>query len=114
MGCIPVLIADMPAWPFDRRLAYRSFSYEFDWSSASKEPRRVVEYLLSRPAAEIDAKRAQLLRVRERFFYHAEPRAGATQELIKDMCSKPAGRPFGGKAGRDLEPVYRARPKVVV
>ena len=29
-GCIPVLIADMPAWPYDRTLDYRRFTYEFD------------------------------------------------------------------------------------
>lgn len=34
-GCIPVLIADMPAWPFQRRLDYRKFSFEFHWQKAS-------------------------------------------------------------------------------
>ena len=34
-GCVPVLIADMPAWPFDTRLRYGEFSYEFDWRHAS-------------------------------------------------------------------------------
>ena len=83
----------------DRWLDYRSFSYEFDLEQGMASPRLVVERLLRLPPEEIAAKRAQLLRVRERFFWHADPSVeGATQRLIADMCAKPKGRPVGGCA----------------
>ena len=111
-GCVPVIIADLPSLPFERRLDYRSFSYEFDWRRASAQPLSVVEWLLRVPAHELVAKRAALLRVRERFYYHADTRRqGATRELIYDMCSKPRRRPFGRTREVDLDRLYTKRPK---
>ena len=67
--------------------------------------------LLAVPPAEVAAKRAELLRVRERFFWHADSSSeGATRQLIFDMCNKPHGRRVGGWAP-PLLPVYHARPK---
>ena len=111
-GCVPVIIADLPSLPFERRLDYRSFSYEFDWRRASAQPLSVVEWLLRVPAHDLAAKRAALLRVRERFYYHADTlRQGATRELIYDMCSKPRQRPFGRTREVDLDRLYTKRPK---
>ena len=94
-GCIPVLIADMPEWPFSRRLDYAAFSYEFDWAASSRDPRHVVETLLRLPAPEVASKRRQLLRVRRHFFYHANvslPAGGAVRQIIADMCDQPSAR----------------------
>ena len=71
-GCIPVLIADMPAWPFDTRLDYRTFSFEFDLQRAMAAPEAVVDFLLAVPPAEEAAKRAALLAVRRKFFWHSD------------------------------------------
>lgn len=62
--------------------------------------------------AQVAAKRAALLRVRESFFWHANASAeGATRQLILDMCAGSSKtRPVGGLAP-PLLPVYRARPK---
>ena len=80
-GCVPVLIADMPEWPFARRLRYTDFSYEFDWRLALRHPTRVVEALLRVSPAELAAKQAALARVRKHFLYHADARkAGATRD----------------------------------
>ncbi len=87
-GCIPVLIADMPGWPFDSRLDYREFSVEFDWRIASADPASVVDYLLGIPAQRIAAMRRRLDAVRHRFFYHSDRRSGAVAELVADMCAK--------------------------
>ena len=99
-GCVPVLISDMPAWPFAQRLDYRSFSYEFDWQEASARPLGVMERLLRVPAHEYAAKHAALMRVRARFFYsrRAERRSGASaeRELIKDLCAARGGARAGG------------------
>lgn len=46
----------MPAWPFDRRLDYRSFSYEFDLQRAMDAPERVVDFLLHAPPEEVPAQ----------------------------------------------------------
>ena len=45
--------ADMPALPFDRRLDYSTFTYEFDWRDASADPEALVDWLLARPRAEV-------------------------------------------------------------
>ena len=85
-GCIPVMIVDMPALPFERRLDYAAFSYEFDLKKVLERPMLVMETLLRVPAAEVRAKRRALLRVRRHFFYHDDPnRPGAVQQLIYDM-----------------------------
>ena len=85
-GCIPVVIVDMPALPFERRLDYAAFSYEFDLKKVLERPTLVMETLLRVPAAEVRAKRRALLRVRRHFFYHDDPdRPGAVQQLIYDM-----------------------------
>ena len=63
-GCIPVMIVDMPALPFERRLDYAAFSYEFDLKKVLERPMLVMETLLRVPAAEVRAKRRALLRVR--------------------------------------------------
>jgi len=84
-GCIPVLIADMPAWPFDWRLDYRTFSYEFDWRLAIADPAAVVTYLMGRPVSEVAAKRRRLLAVRHHFFYRAD--GGASPSLEPTVCS---------------------------
>ena len=79
---------------------------------AIKNPEAVVDYLLHRPWSEIEAKRAEVLRVRARFFYHSNAsREGATKHLIKEMCAKPEGKRFGGASEHFLSPIYRARPK---
>lgn len=89
-GCIPVLIADMPAWPFDRRLDYRRFSYEFDVHAATRDPESIVRALMRAPASEVAAKRRALWRVRRHFFYHADSaRSGAVRQLIRDLCTTP-------------------------
>ena len=93
-GCIPVLIADMPSWPFARRLDYRSFSYEFDWRKAIRDPHGVVRALLAVPAEEIAAKQRKLLNVRRHFFYHDDvARPGAVRQLIQDICTAPTVLP---------------------
>ena len=85
-GCIPVVIVDMPALPFERRLDYAAFSYEYDLKKVLERPTLVMETLLRVPAAEVRAKRRALLRVRRHFFYHDDPdRPGAVQQLIYDM-----------------------------
>ena len=55
-GCVPVLIADMPAWPFAQRLRYSEFSVEFDWRTAVRRPSAIVEALLRVTPAELQAK----------------------------------------------------------
>ena len=108
-GCIPVLIADMPAWPFARRLDYRAFSYEFDWRQASAQPTSIVDWLLRVSTHELAAKRAALMRVRGRFFFHADAqRQGATREIIKDLCNRPAD---DGSSPPDPDKLYADRPK---
>ena len=93
-GCIPVLIADMPAWPFARRLDYRSFSYEFGWRRAIDDPQGIVRELLAVPAEEIAAKQRTLLKVRRHFFYHDDAaRPGAIKQLIQDVCTPPSVPP---------------------
>ena len=93
-GCIPVLIADMPAWPFARRLDYRSFSYEFGWRRAIDDPQGIVRELLAVPAEEIAAKQRMLLKVRRHFFYHDDAaRPGAIKQLIQDVCTPPSVPP---------------------
>eukprot|EP00310_Coccolithus_braarudii_P008753 CAMPEP_0183376130 /NCGR_PEP_ID=MMETSP0164_2-20130417/119350_1 /TAXON_ID=221442 /ORGANISM="Coccolithus pelagicus ssp braarudi, Strain PLY182g" /LENGTH=193 /DNA_ID=CAMNT_0025553385 /DNA_START=72 /DNA_END=652 /DNA_ORIENTATION=- len=90
-GCIPVLIADMPAWPFAARLNYREFTYEFHWRLAADDPLGVVTFLRSRPAAEVAAKRAALSRVRQHFYYHGDAsRDGAVRSLLIDLCTRPS------------------------
>ena len=71
----------------------------------------MVDYLLNRPVSEIAAKYAELLRVRQRFFYHGNASIeGATKRLILDMCDKPSGKPVGPEQNY-LPYVYRSRPK---
>ena len=87
-GCVPVLLADMPALPFDRRLDYAAFSYEFHWHEAGANPEALVEWLLARPAAEVRAKQAALMRARRHFYFHADTtRDGAVTQLIADLCA---------------------------
>jgi len=59
-GCIPVLIADMPAWAFERRLEYKRFSIEFDWRLASADPAAIVDRLLAIPRVRITRMRRRL------------------------------------------------------
>ena len=113
-GCIPVLIADMPEWPFAARLDYRKFSFEFDWRAASAEPLRVVNMLLRLPAAEIEAKRHELLRVRPHFFYHDDTsRPGAVTQLIASLCETRHATQLAtpSKKSPSLSSVYELRPK---
>jgi hypothetical protein len=119
-GCVPVLIADMPAWPFSRRLDYRTFSLEFDWRAAAAEPRRVISTLLRLPAAEVEAKSREVLRIRRHFFYQADvSRAGAVTELIADLCETNLTHPSGVQAGHEkgstsaLSELYDGRPKLM-
>ena len=111
-GCIPVLISDMPAWPFASRLNYREFSYEFDWAEASARPLGIVKRLLQIPEHELKAKRAALMDVRGRFFYRKDTeQKGAARELIKEMCAGRANRRRVGGPSSDLPTLYRARQK---
>ena len=64
------------------------------------------------PPAEEAAKRAALLAVRRKFFWHSDAATeGVTRQLILDMCRPRGGeRTVGGHAPPPL-PVYQARPK---
>ena len=120
-GCVPVLIADMPAWPFDQRLDYTSFTIEFDWRAAMRSPRAVIEMLLRVTPAQLAAKQAALARVRPHFRYHADPQAdGATHQLIQDMCASRRTVPKRAKRLKEtkkkptsqpsIDELYQARP----
>ena len=107
-GCVPILIADMPSWPFDRRLNYSSFAYEFDYRAAILHPLSVVDFLLRVSPAELAAKRVALANAASSFVYHTDTHtAGATAELIADMCNHTHRR---RRARRSLDEVYAARP----
>ena len=109
-GCIPVLLADMPEWPFARRLDYRRFSFEFDLSAAADDPLAIVRFLLARPAAEVAAKQRELRRIRSSFFYHDQPnRPSAPIQLLHDMCSRPHRRTGGQPSNAAVKAAYRAR-----
>ena len=117
-GCVPVLIADMPAWPFARRLDYSKFSFEFDWRAASADPGRVVDTLLRVPRADIETKRREVLRVRDLFFFHDHPsRPGAVSQLIAELCSArhalPPRNPAVGRSSpsQNVSALYDSRPK---
>ena len=101
-GCIPVLISDMPVWPFYQRLCYPSFSYEIHWQLALNEPHRVMEFLLSRPQHEIHAKQLALLTVRKHFEFVDSAldatSSGAVAQLVADMLTPPRAPPFWSHA----------------
>ena len=106
-GCVPVLIADMPAWPFARRLRYDEFTFEFDWRLALRRPSAVLQALLRVTPAELEAKRRALQRVRRHFMYHDEPTtSGATRQLLADVCTAPRR----SDRQRTLTDVYNRRP----
>ena len=54
VGCIPVMIVDMPALPFERRLDYAAFSYEFDLKKVLERPTLVMETTTHHNARGID------------------------------------------------------------
>jgi len=108
-GCLPVLIADLPRLPFDRRLDYSSISYEFDWRQASTYPNELVDYLLTRPLAEVTAKQRALMRVRRHFYFHALDRDGAVRQLIHDMCATVDAEKQSWRSSGDKELLYQKR-----
>jgi len=132
-GCVPVLIGDLPAWPFESRLRLADYSYEFDWRAAIVDPLAVVEHLLRVPPAELAAKQRALRRVRRHFFFGAAAAAsktgqtsrvssaavaspaalvGTVQSLLHEVCTRPTATEGPHGKYPTIEQVYEARPKM--
>ena len=89
-GCIPVIIADKLALPFQKRLRYEDFTLRVGEQEALARPMRLLKRLRAMAPEQIRRMQAKLQQVRPAFLWHTDPsRPSAVDQILQDLCEGP-------------------------